>query len=203
MARITGKNGKILAETSRTTVAGPTTLTDAGAHIVYTFPALTIYIDPTKPPTILVNGAAPAVAYTIDYILGSVTFASALAPGDVVTALAYVYSAVVEIGDLFNWAVDTKVDIVDSTGFQDTWHQKLATFLGWTGSAEGYYVSSYWYTQFTNKNAMYVVLYPDKNSVYRWVGACFIDWGIKVTKDAPVTSPIKFEGTHELRLITV
>jgi len=200
--RITGKNGKILSESSRTTVTTAQVLTDSGDHKTYNFPAGHQFLDPTQPPTITVNDANPTVAFTVDFIMGSVTFASALQVADVVKANNYTYSTLVEIGSMYNWAVDTKIDIVDVTAFQDVWHQKLSTFKGWTGSAEGYYVSAFWFNLFTPAKNVYVALYPEASSTERWVGAAFVDWGIKVAKDAAVTQTIRFEGNHELRRLT-
>jgi hypothetical protein len=201
MARFTGKNGKLLGVSTRTTVSSPETLTDVGAHTVFTFAHR--YMDSSIPPTILVNGGAALSSYVIDYILGTITFSVAVLTPYTVTANAFVYNTLAEVGDLYNWTLDTKADDVDVTGFQDVWHQKLITHLGWDATAEGYKTSGYWFTAFTNGLNFYIAFYPDKNVTTEFfVGNGWIDWNTKVAHNAAVTETIKIKGTEAIARLT-
>jgi len=198
MARISGKNGKILAVSTRTIISIAETMTDvAGGHIVFILTGKP-YWDSNLPPVILVDGFAPATAFTVQYVAGTITFASSIGAGHTVTVNGIAYSTLIEVGDFFNWTIDAKVDVVDATAFQDVWHVKLSTFLGWVATAERYYLNSYWFTAFGNHLTFYVQFFPVSTSAECWTGNGHIDDALKLVKDAPFTETIKLEGTGEL-----
>lgn len=200
MARLTGKTGAVYGVTSRTTVSVAVGMTDGGAHTLYTLTGHP-YWDSNITPTILVNGVAPAVAYTVDYIDGTVTFASALLITDVVTVNNIVYSALVKVGDLFGWALDVKMDKVDATAFEDVWHTFLSVFLGWNVTIDGYKVNGYWYAAVVAANNFYIRLYPDVNAspTEYFVGNGYLSEGIKLVHNAAVTEAITLAGTGEMK----
>ena len=200
-ARLTGKIGAIFGVTSRTTVSVALTMTDGGAHTLYTLTNKPLW-DSNIPPTILVNAVPPAVAYIVDYIDGSVTFASALAPGDVVTVNNIVYCTMIQVGDCYGWNVNTKLDTADATAFGDVWHTLLATFIGWSVTIDSYHVNGYWFGALVTTNNFYVHLFTSytgaSNEEY-FVGNGYLDDGVKVAHNAVVTEPITLNGTGVLK----
>lgn len=201
MSRYSGKNGKIMGVSSRTDVIVAQTMTDQGSHTVYVLTGKPLW-DSSIMPKVLVNGTAPAVAFVVDYISGSVTFASALGSGDVVTVNNFTYSTLIEVGDFRSWAVNGTQDIVDITAFQDEWHKKVSTFKAWSGTLEHLYVSSYLWNTFVASTTFYVKLYVDMNDSHYWVGdAWFSAKGMSVPFNGVITEAVTLEGTNELRYV--
>ena len=200
--RMTGKSGGVFCESSRISVLVAVTLTDLGAHTIYEYTSHPLW-DSSKPPVILVNGSAPAVAYKVDYLSGRVTFATALLDTDVVTANKFDYSVLTKVGDLYGWSLDAKLDTQDATGFEDEWHVLVSGFKSWSASVDGYHVNGYWYTAFDTGKNTYFKFYPDVGSGITgyFVGNGHFDYGVKVSKDAVITEAMPIKGTSELRLI--
>ena len=204
MARRTGQTGGVYGVTSRTTVSVAQAMTDGGAHTLYTLTGKP-YWDSNITPTILVNGSAPAVAYTIDYIDGTVTFVTPLLITDAVTVNNIVYSTLIKVGDLYGWAASAKLDTVDVTAFEDVWHTLLSVFLGWTATIEAYHVNGYWFGALVASNNFYVKLYPDVNAspTEYWIGNGYLSEGVKLAHNAAVTEAITLNGTGVLKRKTV
>lgn len=201
MARITGKNGKIRGVLSRTTVSIDTAMTNAGDNLNYTLPPNTRW-NPNLFPVIKKNTVlVPASSYTVDYVNGKITFAVANLITDTITINGIEYMTMQDVGDIFNWSLDAKVDTVDATAFQDSFHTKLSSFRGWNATAEGYHVNGYWFSAFSG-NEFYVEFYPDAAATERWVGAAFISFGEKVKFDAAVTEHMAIDGTGALVRLT-
>jgi len=106
----------------------------------------------------------------------------------------------VEQAQMQAWNIDAKTDVVDATAFQDTWHQKLSTFLGWTATIEGLWlgsVNAFW-TAFLSGATVSVVMYPIAGGTECFTGDAFADFSIKVVKDGVITFTAKLEGTGTL-----
>ncbi len=215
MARITGKNGTVYAVTTRTLVSVAAAMTDGGAHTVYTLVVSSAqkYWNPNLPPVITkqTHGTGSFVVqspnlYTVDYILGTVTFLVALNSDDVVKINGIEYATLAEVGDLFAWSIDLKYSTVDVTAFKDAFSQKLSEIRSWTATIQGYHVSSFWWDAFIDDTypEFYVALYLDGASATseRFVGAGMIDFGVTVTKDAAVMDKITVNGTGAIAHLT-
>jgi hypothetical protein len=212
MARITGKNAGIYGVLAKTTISVAETMTDDGAHTVYTLTGKP-YWNPNIPPVITkqVHGAGPftvvsAALYTVDYISGKVTFLSANNADDVVKVNSIEYVTLQSIGDMFNWSLDLKLNTTDATAFQDTFATKLSAIRSWTASAQGYHVSSYWWDLFAGTGGatpeVYIVFYPDVAGSERFIGAGTVDAAFDVKKDSAVTEKITFNGTGAISRLT-
>ena len=196
--RVTGKNGAIYGVSSRTAVIIAVSMTDFGDHKTFTLTGFPLW-DSTHYPTILVDGSAPSVAFTVNYIAGSITFASSIGTGHTVTINNITYSTLVLVGDFTDWSVDAMIDVVDATAMGDTWHQKVTTFLGWTATVEHFYVSSYFWTAFVTGNTFYVKFFIDGAGTTCWLGNGFFQWGVSVPFDGAIKEAISFEGTDQLQ----
>jgi len=196
MARITGKNAKIRGELSRTSVTSYQVMTDSGDHKTYSYNS---YWNPNLPPSITKNTVAvDRNLYTVNYINGTITFTSANDPADVLRIKDIEYSTMQDVGDMFNWTIDAKLDVIPVTAFQDQFREQLSGFRNWAGTAEGYHVSGFWFSAFNLAKPFYLEFYPDAGALERFVGAAFVDLGTKVTFDAAVTESLTFNGTGEL-----
>jgi predicted secreted protein len=107
-----------------------------------------------------------------------------------------------EVTSITDWTLDAKVDDVTSTAMQDTWHQKLTTFLGWDGSFTGHWESAganiaAW-TQFLTGATATVELFPDKNQTEKFAGSAFIEFNLKAPHNGVVAFTAKFKGTGTL-----
>lgn len=202
--RRTGKQGKILGVLTRTTLAVDTTMTTVSPFVDYTLTAPTRQLwNPNKPPTIKKNTVlVDPVNYTVDYINGKVTFLVANLVTDIIAVNLIEHMTVQEVGDLFNWTLDVKFDLADVTAFQDTFHQRLAMFRDWSGTAESHQTSGFWYSAFRDVAEFYVELFPDTGSNEHWIGAAFVDWGLKVPHAGVVDETLKFTGTGNLERVT-
>lgn len=198
MARLTGKNGKIQAEATRTTISVAVTLTNAGDNLTYTYTGFPLW-DPSKVPVITKNAVVvdPSL-YTVNFISGSITFAVANLVTDVIKANVFDYVTVADVADIFDWTVDAKVDVVDVTAFQDQFHQKLSAFRGWTGTAKAYHRSDFWFPLFNAAKPVYVKLYPDAAAVEYFVGAGFVSFAEKAPYAGAVEDDVAIEGTGAL-----
>ena len=156
------------------------------------------YWDSNVYPVFLVNGSAPTVKYTVNYTKGTITFASALNPAYPVTVNNFTYSTLTEVGDFKSWKLDAKLDVVDVTGFQDGSHVKLATFKGWTASAEHYFTTGYWFTEFDLGKTFYFVFYYDSASSKYFVGNGLLNLPVDAPHDQAIMEPITLEGTDAL-----
>lgn len=209
MARISGKNAKIRGVLARTVISVAETMTDGGAQTLYTLTGKP-YWNPNRPPSITKQslGVGPfnpvdASAYTVDYINGTVTFLVANNVADVIKVNGIEWMTLQDIGDMFDWTLDLKIDTVDATAFNDQFAQKLSSFRGWSATAQGYHVSGFWFDAFYDDPAeFYVVFYPDGAATERFVGAGFIDNAISVKKDAAVTDSLTINGTGALARLT-
>lgn len=200
MARITGKNAKIQAEATRTSISVAVALTDGGAHTVYTYTGHPLW-DPATPPVITkqTHGSGSFVVqdpslYTVDYIAGTVTFLVALNSDDVVKANTFDYVTVADVADVFDWAIDAKIDTVDVTAFQDTYHTKLSAFRGWSATAASYHRSDFWFPLWTASKPCYVKFFPDGGGSEYFIGAGFVDFGEKAPMAGAVADSVKIEG---------
>lgn len=207
--RLSGKNGAVYGVLARTTVSVAATLTDGGAHTVYTLVVSAVtrkYWNPNKPPviTLQTGGVGPfnpvsAALYTVDYVNGTVTFFVANGASDVLKINGIEYMSLQQVGDMFDWSLDLKVGTVDATAFMDQFAVKLSAIRSWTATASGYHVSSFWYDAFAaSPNAeFYIALYPDGAlaSNERFIGAGTIDFMLDVKKDAAVTEKMTVTGT--------
>jgi hypothetical protein len=199
MSRISGKNGKLRGVLARTLISVDTAMVDSGDHKTYSYQSRW---NPNLYPVIKKNTVLVATsAYTVDYIAGTITFAVANLITDAITVNGIEWMSMQDVGDLFNWTLNAKVNVVDTTAFQDQFKEKRSSFREWSASAESYHVSGYWFDAFSGEE-FYVELYPDANETERWVGAVFVDDAPKVKMDAAVTETLGFTGTGALQRLT-
>lgn len=218
MARITGKNAAIFAVDTKTTISVAETMTDAGAHTVYTLTGKP-YWNPSIPPSVTkqTGGVGPfnavsAALYTVDYVNGKITFTTANGATDVIKVNSIEWSTLQQIGNMFDWTIDLKLGTVDATAFQDQFATKLSQIRSWTATASGYHVSGFWFDLFLGVDPdddvtvrtpeVYVVFYPDGAALERFVGAGTIDFMLDVKKDAPVTEKMTLNGTGAIARLT-
>ena len=198
MARITGKNAKIQGELTHTDVTSDVVMTDSGDHLTYSYQAYWIRLV-AAPIRVKVNGGVVAAnTYIVNLINGTVTFLAVKNPSDVIKVCYFSYATLVDVGDMYNWVLDAKVDVVPVTAFQDQFRQQLSGFRNWNATAEGYHVSGYWFNAFNNARPFYVTFYPDASALERFVGATYIDLGINCAFDAVVKETVTMNGHGEL-----
>lgn len=196
MSRITGKNGKIMAEATRTAVTVDTTMVDSGDHQTYSYHSLW---DSSRPPTIKVNGSVvhPSL-YTVNFINGTVTFATPNLISDTVTVNNIEWVTVANVADIYNWTAEAKIDLVDATAFQDQYKFKLSSFRGWTAMAEAYHRSDFWFPLWSAAKPCYIKLYPDAGGTEYFIGNGFVDFAEKAPSTGAVADSVKIEGTGAL-----
>jgi hypothetical protein len=108
----------------------------------------------------------------------------------------------VKVASLTGWAINVKLDTVNATAFEDVWHTLLATFLGWSGSVDGIWMSAganidFW-TACPSGAVVTLDLYPDIGTTEKLSGTAFCDFSIKVAKDGVVTFTAAVNGTGAL-----
>lgn len=218
MARITGKNAAIYAVSAKTTVSVAAAMTDSGDHLTYSLVVSATtrkYWNPNIPPAVTKQTggigsfvAVSAALYTVDYVNGTITFLSANGASDVIKINLVEYTTLAQVGDMFDWAIDLKIPVVDATAFADTFATKLAGIRTWNASASGYHVSSFWWDAFAGTGGatpeFYVVFYLDGTSATseRFVGAGTIDVALEVKKDSAVAEKMSISGTGALTRLT-
>jgi predicted secreted protein len=104
-----------------------------------------------------------------------------------------------EVAQMMNWKIDSTVDVVDATAMQDTWRQKLPTFMSWKGSAEFRWTAdaTLW-TTFLTAASVALVFYFDKNVAHYFSGSAFVNFSFNTPFDNVVTYSCPFEGTDTL-----
>ncbi len=205
--RRSGKNGQILGQMSTTAVTGEALTHNTVPEVIdgVTYPAYSVFTATNalwldNPAVVLTETiASPVASQTrqIRYELGKVIYTPALGSGDTVNA-AYSYAVLMTVGNMYNWKMDVKLENVDVTAFLDGWHNRVATYRDWSGSADEYQTNDYWYAACTANNFFYVKLYPDIAVNQYWVGRAIIDWGVTTPHTGAVTGAIKFTGTGSL-----
>lgn len=203
MARITGKNAAIYGVLARTTVGSPLALTNSGDNLTYALTGIP-YWNPNLPPVVRDNGATvSASGYTVDYVNGRITFLVARNPLNTIDVNGIEYMTLQQVGDMFDWTLDLKINTVDATAFQDQFAQKLSSIRSWQATASSYHVSGYWFDAFNaSRPEFYVALYPDGAGTERFIGAATIDMMLDVKKDAVVTEKLTVMGTGALARLT-
>ena len=101
-----------------------------------------------------------------------------------------------------SWDLSVKLDTVDATAFEDTWHVMLSTFLGWTGTCTGKYESGganidFW-TAVLSGAVVVLHLIPDSAATEDFYGDAFCDFSIKETHNGVITFSAAFTGTGAL-----
>ena len=111
-----------------------------------------------------------------------------------------VYIGANKIASMDDWSLDAKVDTVDITCFEDTWHALAATFMGASGSCSGVYEAGstnidVW-TAFLTAAVVTLKLYPASGVVEYFTCSAFIDFSIKVAANGKITftGPFKVTG---------
>lgn len=102
------------------------------------------------------------------------------------TASGKYFSALVEIGEAYNWTVDLSADVVDVSAFGDEWKKKAVTQKSWTGSFEKFTIDSYWFDIMKLGKVFLVKFYTEANKGYQ--GFCVIPG---LSTGASVTDVIK------------
>ena len=107
--------------------------------------------------------------------------------------------ASVEVAQIHEWSLDASVDVVDVTAFQDTWHQKLTTFLGFTGTLTGRWTgdATFW-TALVGAVPVTLALYLTAGGTTNWTGSAICNFSISVPFDGAVDFTASFEGTGTL-----
>jgi hypothetical protein len=199
MARITGKNAKIRGVLARTTISVAEALTNSGDNLTYVLTGKP-YWNPNLPPVVRDNAVVVSPSeYSVDYVNGQVTFFVARNPLNTIDVNGIEWMTLQDVGDMFDWTLDLKVDVVDATAFMDQFKTNLSSFRGWVASAQGYHVSGYWFDAFSGSNAeFYVEFYPNGAGTERFIGAGFVDMALDVKRDSAVTEKMTINGTGAL-----
>ena len=108
----------------------------------------------------------------------------------------------VVVASLNAWDLNIKLDTVDVTCFSDIWHILLSTFLGWTGTVSGVWMSAagnidFW-TAVTSGAVVTLDFYPDIGTTEKWSGTAFCDFNIKVDAKGAITFTATVNGTSTL-----
>ncbi|MCM8774473.1 MAG: hypothetical protein NC820_07060 [Candidatus Omnitrophica bacterium] len=207
--RRSGKNAKILAQLSTVRISNPPEdlVPNTSPEIVdgVTYPPYSVWSGSKElwvdnPSPVLEGNFADGNTnrvFQIRYELGKVIVTPAGASGDSLTA-DYYYATTMDVGNMFNWKLDIKLENVDVTAFCDGYRQRVATYRDWSGTADGYQTNDYWFKACAQNNFFYVLLYPDKSIDEYWVGRAIVDWGATVPHTGAVTEAIKFTGAGSL-----
>jgi hypothetical protein len=138
-------------------------MTDSGDHTIYT-PTTTAhrYWDDTA--TLLIEKStddgdnwSTVTNYTVDYVGGVVTFASANGGTDLIRASGK-YLAISQVGQAFNWELSPSADILDITTFGDDWKVKRVGLHDATGKASQYYLDGTFFALLGSRFVM--IFYP-------------------------------------------
>ena len=210
--RRSGKNGQVYAQVSTTAVTGETLTANATSEVVngVTYPAYSVY---TAAHPLIVDNPYPVLTETfadantqritqINFELGKVIVTPAGAGGDTIVA-SYSYASVQPIGNMKDWKMSVKLESVDVTAFLDGWHNRVATFRDWSGSADEFQVNSFWFNASTQNNFLYVKLYPDYSVTEYFIGRAIFDYDLSVPATGSVDGAIKFMGNGSLSYKTV
>jgi len=205
--RRSGKNGQVYAQISTTAVTGESLTANTTSEVVngVTYPAYTVY---TAAHPLMVDNPYPVLTETfadantqritnINFELGKVIVTPAGVSGDTVVA-SYSYALVQPIGNMHDWKLSIKLESVDVTAFLDGWHNRVATFRDWSGSADEYQVNNFWFNACAQNNFLYVKLYPDYSVTEYWVGKAIFDYDLSVPFNGAVAGAIKFVGNGSL-----
>jgi len=114
------------------------------------------------------------------------------------------------IASIFDWKLDAKIPLADSTAMQDQYHQKLSLIREWAGSAEFRWEPGVNASLFTSTFAAATTdgghqsgkvtldLYPDENATEKFTGDAFCDFSLKVPHAGVVDGTVTFTGTGSL-----
>lgn len=209
--RRTGKQGQILAQTGTVAVSAELLTANATPEVVdgVTYPAYSVFTatealwvdNPVPSFTETIASPVPQQTKLIRYELGKVIYTPALGSGDTVR-VNYSYATVAAVGNIYDWKLSIKRDNVDVTAFLDGYHNRVATYLDWSGSADEYQTNDYWFNACAQNNFFYIKLYPDIAVTEYWVGKAIFDYDLDVTYNAAVKGAIKFTGSGSISYST-
>lgn len=119
----------------------------------------------------------------IDWLTGRVKLNET---GETVTVSGKYFSALVEIGEAYNWTLDITADVVDTSAFGDEWKKKTVTQKSWSGSFEKFAIDDYWFDIAKLGKVFLVKLYTEAAKGYQ--GFCVIPG---LSSGASVTDVLK------------
>lgn len=130
--------------------------TEDGATAQITDSALRV-LNPNAPPTFTDSGGANVLR--VDYATGTAYFDAAVATVTVTGANGFVPAAALEtVGYMYDWSLDTDLDLDDISAFQDDWKTHLAGLAGGKGTAAGYFAGQKWFDRVhTNSEACFLL----------------------------------------------
>ena len=105
----------------------------------------------------------------IDWMTGRVKLNET---GLTLTVSGKYFSALIEIGEAYNWSLDIAADVVDVSAFGDEWKAKTVTQKSWSGSFEKFAIDDYWFDIAKLGKVFLVKLYTEAAKGYQ--GFCVI-----------------------------
>jgi len=198
MAEIAGKLAALYRQTTDAAIAFTTEATTEDAtHLRYQITDDTKrYWDPNTAVHVYADAAEVTTGFTIEYPGGVIVFA--VDPAAIIT-LTGAYLTMEEVGSLYNWSLDPQMDTLETTALGDSAKSFIAGLLGFTGSAEGYWIDNSFYAALGDKLAL--ALYVDTTSgSEKWYDCFALITGdnIKVDEVDVVKETIPFQGTGGL-----
>jgi hypothetical protein len=111
-------------------------------------------LNPNNPPVFTDSGGARFLR--CDYATGTAYFDAEVTTVTVTGANGYVPAAALfAVGYLYDWAFDAKLDLAETTAFQEDWKTYLPGLAGAEGSAEGYLAGRAWFDRILASSEAY------------------------------------------------
>ena len=105
------------------------------------------------------------------------------------------FATPIEIGDAYNWTIDTTADVVDISSFGNEWKTKTALQKNWTGSFEKFAIDDYWFDLAVLAKIFIVKFYTDSVEKKGYQGFALIPSLATATSVADVArETINLEG---------
>lgn len=93
----------------------------------------------------------------IDYVQGKAKFDGTVEGQEVTATGKHVLAEnITAVGNLFNWTIETSLDLVEANVFGDTWKKSEAGLISWNGGAEGYFLNNFWFDAQDNLQMWFV-----------------------------------------------
>lgn len=175
--------------------------TFSGDDTTVTFNLANEYVKPGS-ETVTVGGVEQkeGTDYTINYIIGEITFETAPTTGTDNTSVDYDYFTMSSSCGFFSWSVNENADAEENTTFCNTDGNRTyqAGLKDWDGSAEQYWLIDENFHDYVGKEVI-LVFYVDEDQQYRYEG-----WGVftgvssDVSVDALIEQSIDIQGSGSL-----
>lgn len=136
-----------------------------------------------------VDGVAITVDYEIE--IGRLVFKSSIA-GGTLYKLSGEYIPTTQVGGIYEWGLDTKINLNDKTTFGDEWEQKEKGVSSWSASFKSYWVDESMFGVTGNTLPIIWRFFTDIDNWNCWIGYGHLD-GLKQANK--VTGLMEEEGS--------